>query len=69
MTLLNRKLNFRFIILPNRFIELGNDSDKIAKNKQFLKHIGDDIYIDQTVKVVDKMIGEEQLAQRNNYNF
>ena len=43
---------------------LGNDSDKIAKNKQFLKRIGDDIYINQTVKVVDKMIGEEQLAQR-----
>jgi carboxyl-terminal processing protease len=44
---------------------LGNDSDKIAKNKQFLKRIGDDIYINQTVKVVDKMIGEEQLAQVN----
>ncbi|KAA9036411.1 tail-specific protease [Ginsengibacter hankyongi] len=44
-------------------LTLGNDSDKIAKNKQFLKHIGDDIYINQTVKVVEKMIGEEQLAQ------
>lgn len=45
-------------------LALGNDSNKIAKNKQFLKHIGDDIYINQTVKVVEKMIGEEQLAQR-----
>ncbi len=46
-------------------LSLVNDSDKIAKNKQFLKRIGDDIYINQTVKVVDKMIGEEQLAQLN----
>ena len=45
-------------------LELSNDKDKIAKNKQFLKRIGDDIYIDETVKVVDKMIGEAQLAQR-----
>jgi len=44
-------------------IELGTDKDKIAKNKQFLKRVSDDIYIDQTVKVVDKMIGEAQLAQ------
>ena len=44
-------------------LAIGNDSTKIAKNKQFLKHIGDDIYINQTVKVVEKMIGEEQLAQ------
>jgi carboxyl-terminal processing protease len=45
-----------------------NDSDKITKNKQFLKHIGDDIYINQTVKVVEKMIGEEQLALHSNGN-
>jgi carboxyl-terminal processing protease len=41
-----------------------NDSDKITKNKQFLTHIGNDIYIDETLKVVEKMIGEEQIAQR-----
>jgi carboxyl-terminal processing protease len=41
-----------------------DDSDKIAKNKQFLTHIGNDIYIDETLKVVEKMIGEEQIAQR-----
>ena len=47
-------------------LALGSDSDKIAKNKQFLKRVGDDIYINQTVKIVDKMIGEEQLALRSN---
>lgn len=46
-------------------LALAKDSDKIEKNKQFLKRIGDDIYINQTVKVVEKMIGEEELAQVN----
>ena len=45
-------------------LELSNDKDKLAKNKQFLKRIGDDIYVDETMKVVDKMIGEAELAQR-----
>ncbi len=60
------KLDSEFPIhnIDSDSLGLGNDSDKIAKNKQFLKRIGDDIYINQTVKVVDKMIGEEQLAQR-----
>ncbi|MEO8764994.1 MAG: carboxy terminal-processing peptidase [Ginsengibacter sp.] len=45
-------------------LDLAKDKDKLAKNKQFLKRIGDDIYIDETMKVVTKMIGEAQLAQR-----
>jgi carboxyl-terminal processing protease len=45
-------------------LELINDKDKLAKNKLFLKRIGDDIYINETVKVVNKMIEEAQLAQR-----
>lgn len=61
------KLNNEFPVhnILSDSLALGNDSDKIAKNKQFLKRIGDDIYIHQTVKVVDKMIGEEQLAEVN----
>jgi carboxyl-terminal processing protease len=43
-------------------LEFASDKDKVAKSKQFLKRIGNDIYIDETVKVVDKMINEEQLA-------
>lgn len=50
--------------IPSDSLAISTDKDKIAKNKQFLKHIGDDIYIDETVKVVDKMIDEAQLAQR-----
>ncbi len=44
-------------------LSMVNDTDKIAKNKQFIKRVSDDIYIDQTMKVVDKMIGQEELAQ------
>ena len=44
-------------------LAIVNDKDKIAKSKQFLKRIGDDIYINQTMTVVDKMIDEAQLAQ------
>lgn len=60
------KLNSEFPVhnITSDSLAIVNDSDKIAKNKQFLKHIADDIYINQTVKVVEKMIGEEQLAQR-----
>jgi hypothetical protein len=59
------KLNHEFPVqnIPADSLALGNDSGKIVKNTQFIKRVGDDIYINQTVKVVDKMIDEEQLAQ------
>ena len=47
-------------------IEIVNDKDRIAKNKQFLKKVGTDIYVDETVKVINKIIGEATLAQVNN---
>ncbi|MDQ6901396.1 MAG: carboxy terminal-processing peptidase [Bacteroidota bacterium] len=50
--------------IPADSLALSGDKDKITKNKQFLKHVSDDIYIDEAVKVVGKMIGEEQVAQR-----
>ncbi|MEO8108640.1 MAG: carboxy terminal-processing peptidase [Ginsengibacter sp.] len=49
-------------------VEIGGDKDKIAKNKQFLKRLGTDIYVDETVKVIDKIIGEATLAQVNSKN-
>ena len=45
-------------------LAITGSPDKVEKNKQFLKRIGDDIYIGQTVKIINKMIGQEQLAQR-----
>ncbi len=46
-------------------IDITGDKDKIAKNKQFLKRLSSDIYVDETVKVIDKIIGEAALAQVN----
>ncbi|MEO6134570.1 MAG: carboxy terminal-processing peptidase [Ginsengibacter sp.] len=46
--------------------EMGNDSSKIAKQKDFLKVIGQDIYVDETVKVLNDMIGQAVLVKREN---
>lgn len=43
--------------------KMKDDSAKIERNKQWIKRISDDIYIDETVKVVDDMIGQEALAK------
>ena len=61
LTKLTVNLNVKNI--PTDSIALVSDKDKMEKNKQFLKRLSDDIYVDETVKVVGKMIGEEQLAQ------
>ena len=44
-------------------LSLAGDTAKITKQTQFLKAIGNDIYIDETVKAVDKIIGEAALVQ------
>jgi carboxyl-terminal processing protease len=44
---------------------IQGDTDKVEKNKQWLKVRGEDIYIDETVKVVNKMIAQNNLAKTN----
>ncbi|CAN5194009.1 carboxy terminal-processing peptidase [soil metagenome] len=44
---------------------MGSDTDRIERNKTWLKRIGEDYYIDQTVKIVYDMIGEGLAAARN----
>lgn len=44
---------------------LSADKDKTDKNKQWLKVRSDDIYIDESVKVLKKMITENNLAKSN----
>lgn len=39
------------------------DKDKTEKNKQWLKRVSSDIYIGETVKVMDNMIGQAALAK------
>jgi carboxyl-terminal processing protease len=42
------------------------DKEKIEKNKQFLKRVKSDIYIDETVKVMNNMITQSNLALNIN---
>ncbi|MEP6616080.1 MAG: carboxy terminal-processing peptidase [Ginsengibacter sp.] len=48
---------------PSDATALQADKDKNEKNKVWLKKVSTDIYVDETVKVVDKMIGEGALAK------
>lgn len=50
--------------LPADSLEIGADTLKIKKQDLFLKSIGSDIYVNETVNILQKVIGEEQLAQR-----
>ena len=50
--------------LPTDSISIASDTMKVARQAQFIKLIGKDIYIDETVKILEKVIGEEQLAGR-----
>ncbi len=44
---------------------INSDQDKIDKNKQWLKVRADDIYIDESVKVLNKMITQNNTAKTN----
>ncbi len=46
-------------------LSFAGDTSRITKQGQFLKLIGNDIYVDETVKVINKLINEEALAQNN----
>ncbi len=46
-------------------IAVSNDTDKAEKNKQWLKVRSDDIYIDASVKVINKMITQNNTAKTN----
>jgi len=45
-------------------LSIAGDTTKISRQVQFLKSIGTDIYVNETVKAIKQIIGEEQLAQR-----
>ncbi len=45
-------------------LTMVGDTAKISREKQFINSIDNDIYINETVKVLEKVIGEEQLAER-----
>ena len=45
-------------------LAIAGDTAKVSKQNIFLKTIGSDIYVNETVKALEKVIGEEQIAQR-----
>ncbi len=51
--------------LSSDTLAINADKDKIDKNKQWLKVRSDDIYIDQSVKVLNKIITQNNLAKTN----
>ena len=44
---------------------IGEAKDKIEKNKQWIKRLSDDIFIDETVKVLNQMIVQSNMAKAN----
>ena len=44
---------------------INSDKDKMDKNKQWLKVRADDIYIDESVKVLNKMITQNNMAKKD----
>lgn len=50
--------------LPVDSLDMVGDTAKISHEAQFIKSVSSDIYISETVKVMEKVIGEQQLAER-----
>jgi len=55
--------NLNVEALPSDTIEMAGDTSKITLENQFIKSISSDIYVGETVKVLEKVIGEQQLAE------
>ena len=47
-------------------VKLANDKEKTEKNKQFISKIKNDIYVDETVKVMNNMIYQNNLVLNNH---
>ena len=45
--------------------EINKTKEKIDRNKQFVKRVGEDIYVDESVKILNKMIINDKMAKRN----
>jgi carboxyl-terminal processing protease len=64
-TFLKSPADLRTQTLPQDSVEIAGDTAKVSKQNIFLKTIGSDIYVNETVKVLEKVIGEAQIAQAN----
>jgi carboxyl-terminal processing protease len=46
-------------------VDVSSTKEKADKNKVFMKKLGDDIYIDESVKIINKMIMNDNIAKKN----
>jgi hypothetical protein len=46
-------------------VVINSAKEKIEKNTLWLKKVGNDIYIDETVKVMNNMINQSTTAKNN----
>ena len=60
---LNKDLSIKNIAADT--VAINSAKDKIDKNTQWLKRVGGDIYIDETVKVMNSMITQTATAKNN----
>jgi carboxyl-terminal processing protease len=51
--------------LPVDAAEIASDTTKVSKQNQFIKSISGDLYINETVKALNQIIGEAILVQRS----
>jgi carboxyl-terminal processing protease len=50
-------------LLPNDEKKLAGDNDKLERRKQWMKSLTKDIYLDESVKVMDDMIRQTAIAK------
>jgi len=51
--------------IPADTLVINQASDKVEKNKQWLKRVGEDVYVDQSIKIMGEMIKQNNMAKRN----
>ncbi len=60
---LSKSMNVKNIVADT--LEANKTKEKAARNKQFVKRVSEDIYVDESVKILNKMILNGQLAKKN----
>lgn len=60
---LNKELSVKNISADT--VVINSAKEKIEKNTQWLKRVGNDIYVDETVKVMNNMITQSSTAKNN----
>ena len=53
----------KVVTLAPDSLSMQGDTAKITKQEQFIKTISNDLYVDETVKALEKVIGEKQIAE------